>query len=210
MQLPGRDPRIYVPRLQGAEPRPIVWETTILAERTANVHLHDGVTEDEFVEMRTQRDATLAMPKLILPSLQVNIRAGHLPEPEDNGVRYLKLPVNVAVTSGGLQMPSLSTASLAACSSALAAALMLLGAGRIAGVSGIAARATGIGSGGMSLPSAWPFLIGLPLGALSWRASPDLSRHTSAPGRCWSSPDCWWASEHGSAAAAPAATACAV
>jgi glyoxylase-like metal-dependent hydrolase (beta-lactamase superfamily II) len=72
-----------------------VWETTILAERTSNVHLHDGVTEDEFVEMRTQRDATLGMPKLILPSLQVNIRAGHLPEPEDNGVRYLKLPVNL-------------------------------------------------------------------------------------------------------------------
>lgn len=71
-----------------------VWETTILAERTSNVHLHDGVTEDEFVEMRTQRDATLGMPKLILPSLQVNIRAGHLPEPEDNGVRYLKLPVD--------------------------------------------------------------------------------------------------------------------
>ena len=71
-----------------------VWETTILAERISNVHLHDGVTEDEFVEMRTQRDSTLEMPKLILPSLQVNIRAGHLPEPEDNGVRYLKLPVN--------------------------------------------------------------------------------------------------------------------
>jgi glyoxylase-like metal-dependent hydrolase (beta-lactamase superfamily II) len=72
-----------------------VWETTILAERTSNVHMHDGVTEDEFVEMRTQRDATLDMPKLILPSLQVNIRAGHMPEPEDNGVRYLKLPVNL-------------------------------------------------------------------------------------------------------------------
>lgn len=72
-----------------------VWETTILAERTGNVHLHDGVTEDEFVEMRTQRDATLAMPKLILPSLQVNIRAGHLPEPDNNGVSYLKVPVNL-------------------------------------------------------------------------------------------------------------------
>lgn len=71
-----------------------VWETTMLAERTGNVHIHEGVTEDQFVEMRTQRDATLAMPKLILPSLQVNIRAGHLPEPEDNGVRYLKLPVD--------------------------------------------------------------------------------------------------------------------
>ena len=72
-----------------------VWETTILAERTGNVHLHDGVSEDEFVAMRTQRDATLAMPKLILPSLQVNIRGGRLPPPEDNGVRYLKLPLDV-------------------------------------------------------------------------------------------------------------------
>lgn len=71
-----------------------VWETTIVAERTANVHIHEGVTEDEFVEMRTQRDATLEMPRLILPSLQVNIRAGHLPEPEGNGTRYLKLPLN--------------------------------------------------------------------------------------------------------------------
>jgi glyoxylase-like metal-dependent hydrolase (beta-lactamase superfamily II) len=71
-----------------------VWETTMLAERTGNVHIHEGVSEDQFVEMRTQRDATLEMPKLILPSLQVNIRAGHLPPPEPNGVRYLKLPVD--------------------------------------------------------------------------------------------------------------------
>jgi glyoxylase-like metal-dependent hydrolase (beta-lactamase superfamily II) len=70
------------------------WETTIGAERTANVHLHEGVTEDEFVAMRTARDKTLGMPKLILPSLQVNMRGGRLPEPEDNGVRYLKLPVD--------------------------------------------------------------------------------------------------------------------
>ncbi|MDP1908746.1 MAG: MBL fold metallo-hydrolase [Hyphomicrobium sp.] len=71
-----------------------VWETTMLAERTGNVHFHEGVTEDQFVEMRTQRDATLGMPKLILPALQVNIRAGHLPEPDENGVRYLKLPLD--------------------------------------------------------------------------------------------------------------------
>ena len=70
------------------------WETTILAERTANVHIHEGVGEDQFVAMRTQRDATLSMPKLILPALQVNIRAGHLPPPENNGVRYLKLPLD--------------------------------------------------------------------------------------------------------------------
>jgi len=70
------------------------WETTILAERTANVHIHEGVGEDQFVAMRTTRDATLSMPKLILPALQVNIRAGHLPPPEKNGVRYLKLPLD--------------------------------------------------------------------------------------------------------------------
>jgi glyoxylase-like metal-dependent hydrolase (beta-lactamase superfamily II) len=72
-----------------------VWETTMLAQRTANVHLHEGVTEAEFVEMRTQRDATLEVPRLILPSIQVNMRGGHMPPPEDNGRSYLKLPVNV-------------------------------------------------------------------------------------------------------------------
>lgn len=71
------------------------WETTVLAERTGNTHVHDGVSEDEFVAMRTARDATLEMPRLILPSLQVNIRGGRLPDPEDNGISYLKLPLNV-------------------------------------------------------------------------------------------------------------------
>ncbi|WP_113372240.1 MBL fold metallo-hydrolase [Rhizobium sp. SYY.PMSO] len=70
------------------------WETTVGAERTGNIHVHDGVSEDEFVKMRTERDATLAMPKLILPSVQVNMRAGKLPPAEDNGVQYLKIPVN--------------------------------------------------------------------------------------------------------------------
>jgi glyoxylase-like metal-dependent hydrolase (beta-lactamase superfamily II) len=72
-----------------------VWETTMLAERIGNVHLHKDVTEDEFVAMRTQRDATLEMPRLILPAIQVNMRGGHLPDPEDNGVVYLKLPLNL-------------------------------------------------------------------------------------------------------------------
>ena len=72
-----------------------VWETTVGAERTGNVHVHDGVDEDDFVKMRTARDATLAMPKLILPSVQVNMRGGRLPEPDDNGTRYLKLPLDV-------------------------------------------------------------------------------------------------------------------
>lgn len=71
-----------------------VWETTVAAEREGNIHAHDGVTEDEFVMMREARDATLDMPRLILPSVQVNMRAGHLPPPDDNGITYLKLPVN--------------------------------------------------------------------------------------------------------------------
>ena len=71
-----------------------VWETTVEAERKANVHIHEGVSEDEFVVMREARDKTLAMPRLILPSVQVNMRAGHLPPAEDNGVIYLKIPVN--------------------------------------------------------------------------------------------------------------------
>ena len=71
-----------------------VWETTVAAEREGNIHAHDGITEDEFVQMREARDATLDMPRLILPSVQVNMRAGHLPPPDDNGVTYLKNPVN--------------------------------------------------------------------------------------------------------------------
>ncbi len=70
------------------------WETTMLAQRTGNVHIHEGVSEDDFVTMRTQRDATLSMPKLILPSIQVNMRGGRLPEPEEDGASYLKLPLN--------------------------------------------------------------------------------------------------------------------
>lgn len=70
------------------------WETTVAEQRRANVHVHDGVSEDEFVAMRQARDATLSAPQLILPSLQVNIRAGHLPPPEANGRRYLKLPLD--------------------------------------------------------------------------------------------------------------------
>jgi glyoxylase-like metal-dependent hydrolase (beta-lactamase superfamily II) len=71
-----------------------VWETTVAAEREGNIHAHDGITEDEFVAMREARDATLDMPRLILPSVQVNMRAGHLPPPDENGLTYLKIPVN--------------------------------------------------------------------------------------------------------------------
>lgn len=71
------------------------WETTVAEERAGNVHVHDGVAEAEFVAMRTKRDATLAAPVLLLPSVQVNIRAGHLPPPDDNGRSYLKIPVTL-------------------------------------------------------------------------------------------------------------------
>lgn len=71
-----------------------VWETTVADERARNVHVHDGITEDAFVEMREARDKTLTAPRLILPSLQVNIRAGALPPAESDGKVYLKLPVN--------------------------------------------------------------------------------------------------------------------
>jgi len=70
------------------------WETTVKQQREENVHVKDGVTEQDFVAMRTVRDKTLSMPKLIMPSVQVNIRGGRLPDPEENGVRYIKIPVN--------------------------------------------------------------------------------------------------------------------
>ena len=71
------------------------WETTVHEQREKNIHINDTVSEDEFVALREGRDSQLGMPKLILPSIQVNIRAGLLPEAEDNGVRYLKIPLDV-------------------------------------------------------------------------------------------------------------------
>jgi len=70
------------------------YETSVAAEREGNIHVRSGIGEAEFVAMRTQRDATLSMPQLILPSVQVNMRAGHLPPAEDNGMRYLKIPLD--------------------------------------------------------------------------------------------------------------------
>ncbi len=71
------------------------WETTVGEQRRTNIHVNDTVSEDAFVTMREERDEQLGAPKLILPSIQVNIRAGHMPPPEDNGTVYLKLPVNI-------------------------------------------------------------------------------------------------------------------
>ena len=71
-----------------------IWETTIGIQKASNIHIHDGVTQADFVTMRNARDKTLGLPKLILPSIQVNMRAGELPPPEDDGHHYLKIPIN--------------------------------------------------------------------------------------------------------------------
>ena len=73
------------------EPR---WQTTVAEQRAHNIHVHDGISEEEFVAMRLARDATLEVPTLILPSIQVNVRAGQLPPPDENGVSYLRIPLN--------------------------------------------------------------------------------------------------------------------
>lgn len=74
--------------------RPVAFETTVAEQKRSNIHMHDGITEDQFTEMRTKRDAGLEMPVLILPSVQVNIRGGEMPPKEDNGISYLKIPMN--------------------------------------------------------------------------------------------------------------------
>jgi len=86
--------RLFMCHDYGPNGRDIRWETTVADERAHNIHVRDGVTEDAFVALRETRDKTLGMPKLIIPSLQVNIRAGHLPEPDASGKRFLKVPVN--------------------------------------------------------------------------------------------------------------------
>ncbi len=88
------DTRVFVCHDYAPGGRAHACETTIAAQKAGNIHVRDGIAEDDFVAVRTARDATLAMPALLLPSVQVNIRAGRLPEPEDNGVRYLKLPID--------------------------------------------------------------------------------------------------------------------
>ncbi|MFN3474799.1 MAG: MBL fold metallo-hydrolase [Blastomonas sp.] len=94
LELPG-DTRLFMCHDYLPEGRAhFVWETTVAEQRAHNVHAHDGITEDEFVAMREKRDAGLDMPRLILPSIQVNMRAGHLPDADDNGVRYLKIPLD--------------------------------------------------------------------------------------------------------------------
>ena len=86
--------RVFVCHDYGPGGREVACETTIGEQKRANIHVRDGISEAEFVTMREARDATLEMPALILPAVQVNIRAGALPDAEDNGVRYLKLPID--------------------------------------------------------------------------------------------------------------------
>jgi glyoxylase-like metal-dependent hydrolase (beta-lactamase superfamily II) len=93
LRLPG-DTRLFMCHDYPPNGRDANWQTSVAEQRNANIHVRDGISEDDFVAMRTRRDATLSMPTLILPAIQVNIRAGHFPPPEDNGVRYLKIPVD--------------------------------------------------------------------------------------------------------------------
>ena len=93
LSLPA-ETRLFMCHDYPPEGREAQWECTVADQRARNIHVHDGVSEAEFVAMRTKRDAGLSMPVLILPSVQVNIRAGELPPPEANGVSYLKIPLN--------------------------------------------------------------------------------------------------------------------
>jgi len=86
--------RLYLCHDYPPSGREVCFETTVAAQRAANIHVREGISEAEFVTMRQQRDATLAVPALLLPSVQVNMRAGHLPPAEDNGLRYLKIPLD--------------------------------------------------------------------------------------------------------------------
>ena len=93
LALPGHT-RLFTCHDYPPDGRAVAWESTVAQQRAHNIHIHEGVNEAQFVAMRSARDATLAMPVLILPAIQVNINAGQLPAAEENGVRYLKIPVN--------------------------------------------------------------------------------------------------------------------
>ena len=93
LSYPGQT-KLYMCHDYPPNNRPASGMTTVADEKANNIHVHNGVTEAKFVEMRTTRDRTLEMPTLILPSIQVNIRAGHFPDADSNGVSYLKIPLN--------------------------------------------------------------------------------------------------------------------
>ncbi|WP_089082625.1 MBL fold metallo-hydrolase [Aquitalea magnusonii] len=87
--------RLFMCHDYPASTRPIAWESSVAEQKQHNIHLHAGIGEAEFVSLRQARDATLEMPQLILPAIQINIRAGRLPLPENNGVAYLKIPLDM-------------------------------------------------------------------------------------------------------------------
>ncbi len=89
------DTRLHLCHDYPPEGRGPMWVTSVVTQRETNIHVHEGINETEFVRMRTARDKTLAMPTLILPAVQVNVRAGQMPPPEGNGVSYLKIPLNL-------------------------------------------------------------------------------------------------------------------
>jgi len=93
LALPG-DTRLFVCHDYMPGGREVAWQSTVAEQKQKNIHIGGGISEDAFVEMRETRDASLSMPKLIMPSIQVNMRAGHLPPGEDNGEVYLKVPVS--------------------------------------------------------------------------------------------------------------------
>ncbi len=88
------DTRLFMCHDYGPNGRDIKWETTVADEKKHNIHVGEGKTREDFIRFRTERDAQLAMPRLIIPSIQVNMKAGHLPEPDDSGTRMLKVPLN--------------------------------------------------------------------------------------------------------------------
>jgi glyoxylase-like metal-dependent hydrolase (beta-lactamase superfamily II) len=94
LSLP-HETRLFMCHDYGPNGRNIRWETTVAEQRAHNIHVRDGVSEDMFVAMREERDRTLGMPKLIIPSLQVNMKAGELPAPDESGKRFLKVPLNI-------------------------------------------------------------------------------------------------------------------
>jgi glyoxylase-like metal-dependent hydrolase (beta-lactamase superfamily II) len=97
LELPA-ETRMFVCHDYAPKGREAKWETTVAEQRAANIHVHDGISEDAFVAMRKARDATLEVPTLILPSIQVNVRAGRLPPADENGISYLRIPLNALPT----------------------------------------------------------------------------------------------------------------
>jgi len=116
LDLPA-DTTMYVCHDYPPASRQPQWQTSVAEQRARNIHVHDGISEDEFVTMRTARDATLDVPTLILPSIQVNVRAGRLPPPDDNGIAYLRIPLNALPAHSNLDGKDASSVAVGAVAS---------------------------------------------------------------------------------------------